>query len=356
MYDYGLAPANDEVEITVFGPGYGEAIAVHLGDENWIFVDSCISPQSKISASLEYLKKIGVPFSCVHTIIASHWHDDHVKGLTAMVEACQNATLFVSGVFNKSEAHAFLSAYGGRAVTAHTAGAKELFNAVHASKKPVEFTNHRTLIWEGTIQGRKMRAVAFSPTPAACAQSLAHMAQLLPGIRDPIKQVVELKPNLEAVVINIDLGDDAILLGSDLEDHGELGWTSIVGDQWCLRNQRASAYKISHHGSSTGDHPEIWSGLLTKNPIAVLTPFINGSVRLPGPADRDRIMKQTEFSYMSSDGSKRPQMDKNLIRRMGELANNLTPLNTGFGVVRFRKKLGTESWNVDLFGQAKRMA
>lgn len=355
MYDYGTAPSDDEIELTVFGPGYGEAISVHLGDGNWMLVDSCISPQSKIPASLEYLEKIGVSTSKVHTIVASHWHDDHVKGLTAIVEKCPEATLFVSAVFSSDEAKAFLSAYGGRAVTAHTAGAKELFKSISVAKNPVQFSNHRTLIWEATIQNRRMRAVAFSPTPAASAQSLASIAQYLPGINDPINQVVELKPNLEAVVINIDLGDDAILLGSDLEDHGALGWSSIVNDQWCLTNQRASAYKISHHGSATGHHDEIWTKLLVANPNAVLTPFINGSVRLPNTDDCSRIVELTSNAYISSDGSKRPQMDKNLSRRMGEFAKDLSPVNTGFGVVRFRKKLGTKDWKIDLFGQAKKM-
>jgi len=47
MIDYGVAPAADEIEVTLFGPGYGEAIAVHLGEGAWLLVDSCIDPESK---------------------------------------------------------------------------------------------------------------------------------------------------------------------------------------------------------------------------------------------------------------------------------------------------------------------
>lgn len=355
MYDYGDAPAKDVVELVIFGPGYGEAIAVHVGDENWLLVDSCLSPSSKLPASIEYLNVVGVPLTNVHTIVASHWHDDHVKGLAHMVKSCPNATLYISGVFDNKEAKAFLSAFGGKAVSTHTAGAKELFNAISVSPKSPCLTNHRTLIWEGKVHGKAMRAVAFSPTPKAGTHSIAHMAQYLPKINDPIKHVVELKPNLEAIVININLGDDSILLGSDLEDHGNLGWTSIVGDSWCLSNQVASLYKISHHGSSTGDHPDIWKKLLKNSPTACLTPFINGSVRLPNADDLKRIVSNAKLAYTSSNGTKRPQIDSNLLKRMAQMAKKVAPISTGFGAIRFRRNINEKDWNVELFGQATQL-
>lgn len=351
MFDYGVAPLPDEVEITVFGPGYGEAISVHVGDGCWLLADSCVLPSTKKAASLDYLERIGIPFSDVKVIIATHWHDDHVKGLATMVEACTNSTLYISDVFNDREALVFMNAYGGKIASKQTGGTKELFKATRAPNKRA-FAHQQSIIWEGNIQGRKMRAVAFSPTHAAKAQSIAHLAKYIPADRDPINHAPELKPNLEAVVINIDLGEDGILLGSDLEDQGDLGWSTIVGDEWCLSNQRASAYKIAHHGSSNGDHPEIWSKLLTVNPIAVLTPYINGSNNLPNAADRARITGCSSSAYISSNGSKQPLINVNLEKRMKAICKNIAVVNTGFGAVRFRKKLGAAKWGVELFGQA----
>lgn len=81
MSDYGKPPAADEVEVTLFGPGFGEAIAVHLGEGSWMLVDSCIDPDSKGPASLTYLDRLNVNPANVKAIIASHWHDDHVRGI-----------------------------------------------------------------------------------------------------------------------------------------------------------------------------------------------------------------------------------------------------------------------------------
>lgn len=354
MYDYGSPPNSDEVELTVFGPGYGEAVALHLGDGGWLLVDSCLSPQSRKPASLEYLQKIGVPLAQVHSIVASHWHDDHVKGLSEIVKNCPSAELHISSAFSDAEALAFLAAYGGSSAAAHTAGAKELVNSLNASASNF-LTSHKTLLWEGVVQGRCMRVAAFSPTPAATKQSVARMAKLMPKANAPIKHIPELSPNLEAIVLSVDIGDEAILLGSDLEDHGQLGWSSIVSDKFCLGNRKASTYKVAHHGSVTGEHIGIWTDLLNSTPTSVLTPFIKGSVQLPSAADSSRLAKNSSSVYISSDGSKRPQLDTGLQRRMSAIAKKIVPVNTGFGVIRLRKKLGATDWNVDLFGNAKRL-
>lgn len=355
MINYGVGPSDDEVELIVFGPGYGESIAVHVGDNKWLLVDSCFDSAKRKPASLDYLERIGVPFDCVEVIVATHWHDDHVKGLAEIVRSCKKATLQVSSVFNDREALAFLAAYGGRTAAAHTRGAKELHAAISCSNDAA-YASQRTIVWEDTVQNRKMRAVAFSPTPQAVQQFVARVSSFLPGNPDPINHAPELKPNLETVVISIDLGQDGILLGSDLEDHGDHGWSAVVGNEWCLtKNQKASAYKVSHHGSVTGDNPKIWGDLLLKNPMCVVTPFINGSVRLPKANDRLRIAKNSDEAYISSNGSSKPKLNNALLKQMAQIGSNIAPVESGFGAVRFRKKIGEREWLVELFGQAEKI-
>lgn len=355
MFDYGQAPAPDEAELIVFGPGYGEAIAVHFGDGCWLLVDSCLTPSNKVPASIDYLNRIGVPTSSVRAIVASHWHDDHVKGLAAVVKACPHADLFLSGVFNNAEAAAFLAAYGGDDAAVHTGGTKELHAALMVAESSICVLQRSIILEDRSIQGRYMRAVALSPAPPVVDHFIAHAAKYLAAESLPIQHAPGLKPNLEAVVISIDLGGDGILLGSDLEDHGEMGWSAIVGNEWCLKNQRASAYKVAHHGSVTGHHDDIWKNLLTSQPTSVLTPFHNGAHKLPNPDDQIRIAGLSRSTFISSTGSKRPQLDSALHKQMSLLGKNIRPVLTGFGAVRFRKILGATDWSVDLFGSAARI-
>lgn len=356
MIDYGPGPAANEVEIIVFGPGFGEAIAVHLGEGHWMLVDSCIDPDHNLPASSAYLNAIGVTAGQVKAIVASHWHDDHVRGISRMSEMYPNADFFIPGVFTSEEkAAAFLAAYSGHAAPKLARGAKELFQ-VMASREIVHAAQERSALLELGANGHTVRVTSLSPSPQAFVQSIAHLAQFLPAKTGvPITHAPELKPNLEAVVVHIDLGHDAILLGSDLEDTGNLGWSALVADNWCGQRPPATVYKIAHHGSKTGHHDLIWTNMLKPAPIVPMTPFNHGRHRLPTAQDKGRIKALAGSAYISSGATKRPDLDTLQLKRLGDVCKGLSRVNAGFGAVRLRKAVTSPNWQVKLFGAAQQL-
>lgn len=354
MIEYQTPPATDEIEVTLFGSGYGEAIAVHLGDEAWLLIDSCIDPDSGLPASSSYLDKIGVGQDQVRTIVASHWHDDHVKGISQLATKYPKAEFVISAVFNDKEASAFLSSYNGESSSGLSRGAKELFS-VTETRSIIFHAFHKTLVIDDTFNGRPVKVTALSPVPAAYAQCIAHFAQYLPKRGRAINNAPELHPNLESIVLHIDMGDDAILLGSDLEDHNNLGWTAVLADRWSGSRKPATAYKVAHHGSITGDSPQIWTKLLQPDPIACLTSYKLAGRYLPTDEDKQRVKENTSHAYIASGASRKPQMDSRQLKRLRDIANNVTLVDTGFGAVRLRKKIGAQSWGVQLFGAAQQL-
>ena len=47
-----IAPERSEIEVSLFGPGYGESIVLHLGENLWLIVDSCLDPLTRDPAPL----------------------------------------------------------------------------------------------------------------------------------------------------------------------------------------------------------------------------------------------------------------------------------------------------------------
>jgi len=317
-----------------------------------MLVDSCLDPDSKSPATERYLDNIGVNARQVRLIVASHWHDDHVRGISRLAANHPDAEFVISTVFNTKEAGAFLAAYSGASSSGLSRGAKELFDVVRA-RETVFFASHRHNVWEATLNARPVRVTALSPMPAAFAESLARLAQFLPHRGDAINHAPMLRPNVEAVVLHIDMGDDAVLLGADLEEHPTWGWSAVVSDRWSGARRQATAYKIAHHGSCSGDCPGIWAGLLHPNPAACLTPFTRGSQRLPTNADRARMKRNTSRAYITSGASRRPDMDNRQLKRLGDICKKIAQVDAGFGAVRLRKRIGAPSWAVELFGSAK---
>ncbi|MEY2167138.1 hypothetical protein, partial [Rhodanobacter sp. FW106-PBR-LB-2-19] len=195
---------------------------------------------------------------------------------------------------------------------------------------------------------------ALSPVPFAFQQFVNDLAQFLPAASggNPINNVVPLKPNLEAVAVHIDLGHDAILLGSDLENHVKFGWQAVVADSWVATRKKATALKVAHHGSATGDHPSVWTTLLDNGPVAALTPYNRGS-KLPTQQDVIRLKTQASEAFISSDASRRPQLPATQLKRLQDMAKNIQPVNNGFGCVRMRRRTGETSWRVECFGNAR---
>jgi glyoxylase-like metal-dependent hydrolase (beta-lactamase superfamily II) len=105
------APAPDELEISILGPGFGETVLLHLDSDRWINVDSCIDAPSDQPAALGYLDAIGVSRSSVELVIATHWHADHIRGLATIVAECAQAQLCCSNALNNREFLAIANLY-----------------------------------------------------------------------------------------------------------------------------------------------------------------------------------------------------------------------------------------------------
>ena len=149
-----------------------------------------------------------------------------------------------------------------------------------------------------------------------------------------------------------------ILLGADLEEsgHPDTGWSVIVGSR-TYPPGKASIFKVPHHGSHTGHHPQVWQDMLDTAPFAILTPFALGNVSLPTPQDVERICQRTEQAYATAIPRPRrprgrPQAVEKLIR--DTVGSSIREVYSSTGHIRLRANLAETplSWRVELFGDA----
>ncbi|MFT4562823.1 MAG: glyoxylase-like metal-dependent hydrolase (beta-lactamase superfamily II) [Gammaproteobacteria bacterium] len=101
-------PNSSQVEITGFGTGYGECIVCHLGGGIWMIVDSLIARGETEPVAITYLESPGIkPASAVQLITVTHWHDDHVRGLSNIVKRCPNAVVVASDALSRDRARSY---------------------------------------------------------------------------------------------------------------------------------------------------------------------------------------------------------------------------------------------------------
>lgn len=358
------SPEHNEIEVSVFGPGYGESIVVHVGMGDWIVVDSCLDRDSGFPAALKYLRSIGVdPSTSVRLVVATHWHDDHMRGLASVFEECTSAKFICSTSLRNDEFLTLVHGLGKRSMMTNS-GVEEFPQIIQLLKQRVqssrpesrgpEFAIADRLLWrrEGSLP---VEIYALSPSSATIALGYGEIAQLLPSDLQPKRRAIALRPNRAAVVLWVRVADIALLLGSDLEETGDLatGWSAIVGSNTRPAG-RASVFKIPHHGSVTADHPSIWSEMLIEKPLAALTPFAQGNTSLPTRTDVRRICNHTPNAYATARlvTTATRKRDRTVEKTIRETVRSIRVIAGPTGHVRFRRTLlqeeGDPTWNVQL--------
>ena len=120
-------PDPDEVEVSLFGPGFGECVIVHLGNNLWIVVDCCLELSSRRPAPIYYLEQLGREVEqAVVLVVATHWHDDHIEGITELIEKCPNAKYAVTSAFGNHDFISAIAPWVADAGLIDTLGCKEL--------------------------------------------------------------------------------------------------------------------------------------------------------------------------------------------------------------------------------------
>ncbi len=350
-------PSVDEFELTLFGPGYGESIVLHLGGGVWVLVDSCLDTDGAPRA-LRYLESIGLdPAKDVALVVATHWHDDHIRGMAQLVERCSRATFCCASVLGKKEILAAVRALEGRHLSSAGSGIREIYGVFSrlGQRKPGQTPKlalaNRRIFHQGGCE-----IWSLSPNDSNYAAFLKTIGSLIPGEGQSKGRVPDPSPNMVAVVLWVRIENIVVLLGSDLE---KPGWVEIL--QSAERpTSKASVFKVPHHGSNNAHDPAVWTRMLEPNPFAILTPWRRGAHVLPTQIDVERILSCTPNAYATARGSlpaqatrRRPKM---VGRTMRESGTKLRWLGMSSDAVRLRRPLDARTgWKVQKFGSAYRL-
>lgn len=355
-------PADDEIEVSLFGPGKGESCVVHLGDGDWMIVDSCTSQRRGGNSALVYLQGLGVDVgSQVKLIVATHAHDDHISGLADIVEACGSAEVVLPAAASLEEFFTLLE------VDEH---AEEYLrvSAYSQYRRVFDILERRAVgtlpgftraiadrvLWRRNI-GLRAEVHALAPSDEAVTQSLDEFAELLQLDGRPRGQVSNKDPNTFSVALWVVVGDDRILLGGDLYSGPgpDCGWNAIVTST-TRPPGRASVYKVAHHGSKTSHHPGIWNDLLDPDPVAILAPFRGSKSPPPTPADEHVLRGHSSRVFLTASSSaSQPSSVRRVAANLGHVATNVREVGGIPGHIRARKTPLETEWSVELVRPAR---
>ena len=355
MTGMGTAPGRGDLEITLLGPGYGESVVLHVGGGVWVIVDSCLNANGSPQA-LRYLESIGIdPAKAVDLIVATHWHDDHIRGIADVVKACKKATFCCASVLREKDFLTAAHALEGGPLSGAGSGMREIYNVISQLKQvPARLRfalANRRIFYRGECE-----IWALSPHDSNFLAFLKIISGLITKEGESKRRIPSLSPNNVAVALWVKVKDIALLLGSDLE---RIGWVEILQDK-DRPNGKASVFKVPHHGSKNAYKPGVWKQMLNPNPFAVITPWRKGGSNLPTPEDVQRILSYTTNAYVTAgigSSSLSPAHRISMVRRtIKESGIQLRRLAMSPGAVRLRRPIRSRTqWKVETFGPARHL-
>lgn len=300
------------LEVILLGPGYGESVLINIGDDNWIVIDSCRGRGGR-PAAIEYFEKNEVSLDNIVLIIATHWHDDHIWGLSELVEQCKNAVFCCGMAFSTVEFHSLVLGINRKlSLIPVRSGVKEIFsifNIVETRRllkkninPDVKYCSADKVIrrFNSTelSHGLDVEIWALSPSDDEVGLFLRNIAPLLPVEGEAACVVKDIKPNQSCTVIQIKVGNVlSMLFGADLEEKSHNGWSKILASD-SRPVTKSTIFKIPHHGSETGHHDQVWEKMIANNAICLITPYSRGH-KLPKDTDLNRIVGFSDKTYVT---------------------------------------------------------
>lgn len=409
-------PQSDEIEVTLIGgtSGYGESILIHIGDGDWIVVDSCVNAQTGDCVPLTYLEELEVDVAeHLLYVICTHWHEDHIKGLSKIMEKCTSKTVFAISCSDDREKFVYELLqdynYDGKSVKL-----QELTQSLKLAE-----ANHivvQRLKQNEFIFNRKgVQAYALSPSEKVVKKFEEELATAQKNYQKVLKQLLELKtkdpntiedaqnlekdtidsfkqlikesideesiieetesllkykdtkkiePNDRCVTIQVTFNNHHIILGADLENHpspnGMMGWMDVAASP-SLNGVTSSLFKIPHHGSETGYCEYFLKKFIKTDAVMKLTAWIRGDKVVP---EKEMLLKYYNHSpnlYVSTTSMFKKgnnEEDVSIRKQMDNTTDLIYEIKPQLGIIRSRinKNSFDDIWKTEYFGSAEKIS
>ncbi|MEK7468065.1 MAG: MBL fold metallo-hydrolase [Planctomycetota bacterium] len=347
---YKIPPKPNEFELSLFGPGKGECVVLHLGTGTWFVIDSYVDRNSGRPIAEKYLNDIGVDPNQISGLLVSHWHDDHVGGASMLARRAAKASVFVPVSLNDAETLRMLAAdkkYEFRA----TSRIGEFRQLCECAKDRL-----RHVVVDRTVCETEMCTMrALSPSDEEVTKSLERLAKQLPPPGSPLLPFRGGNPNDASIVLLVNAGLLHLVLGSDLlqVNSAAAGWNAVVSNP-AMKDVMAAITKVPHHGSKSSYSQVYWSKHSTPDGFAAIAPYRGGNVVLPRKADTKRLASLGKRVLVTQipDGKVPRRRNAGAEKELEAICRNRRVLIGENGQIRFRWTRNARSVAVELFAGA----
>jgi hypothetical protein len=333
-------PSGDEVEVTLLGRGVGECVVLHLLNDTWMVVDSFVDSESgdKLPAARSYLDSLGVDPMAVSTLVVTHFHTDHYRGIDRLHDYYSNARLMVTDALGTEQ---FFALYGDEAEPPFLGRLPGTIKRAN-DRLIGQYTPGLRYLKTGqqVHSDGPVTVLAMSPTDAAVHQSRLELASTMAtGSRSLVNSNLR-DDNRCSVVLYLNAAGICALLGADLvAEKGAYGWRAVLDDPNHRNLERVDLVKVPHHGGVSAHDDAMWDTLVAGNPVLKVAPYWPSA--LPRHSDIVRL------SHRGAVWQAAPS-----VSFITDEFGNKVSTKPRTGVIQARRRVGDPAWRVHVVDPA----
>lgn len=271
----------------VVGPGVGEAIAVALPGEGWLFVDCC-RVAGQIPTEELYVRYRSSGADIAVASVLTHPHEDHAEGFGELIEAVRPRFVAVPGNDMPREHLLFAATAGQQSADPLSSHEQSVARSVRAELDAIGE-------WERSGRGKVhgFRDGVSHDFGRVRMDVRAPDGELMKKFFRPklLGRRFRREANLLSVVLELTFGRTTVTLGSDLPRY-RTGGKQVATTGWDLVMKAHpglgahTALKVPHHGSHEASHPNLMTARAASRAWFV-TPY--NSSKLPRVADQEGL-------------------------------------------------------------------
>lgn len=353
-------PSPEEIEISVFGPGYGESIVIHVPGEGWGIIDCCTTmiDGKKVVLPLQYLKELySDDIPDLSFIMLTHPHKDHYAGFSELIAEfsgkIKRACLYAGDSLREYTAYLSRLSVAEKNIP-HFAKVYSAFHGLFKSGTQVRSLEELTTVFDtDTTIGSKnvpIKLIALSPSAKSKYDYNSILRASIPKSGMPFHPVADSSHNLVSVATLLKVGDLQFVFGSDLEvgEDDTMGWRCVLSNQ-DIPSVAAKVVKVAHHGSKNAFHAPAWNEHSADGkPLSIITPFNRSTPQLPTDDGLDDIIQAsaqcavTMLPNLSSKIDSVYPKDVSMIAKQFTKSWHILPQDVGAPMVRTRLSLTGE--------------
>lgn len=243
---------DDAVGVFVFGPGFGESIAVRVPPGRWLVIDSLGEPQSSDARVVPALDLIRAANERTDIVVYTHPHLDHAVGMPQLVGAQRSG---------------HIGCWFARPLTPPDVEDADREQTVRRS---VATTAALAIVdsWErGLTQEWTLEVGSRLPLGEGSVRALSPSEE----VRERISQEGVTDPNALSTALEVRWRNARVILGADLP---KAGWSDVAETCTPPANEHA-ALKVPHH-TSEGSFDASFTVSSGRSRLWVATPYDRG--------------------------------------------------------------------------------